>query len=239
MLESLRTAVCEANLELVRAGLVLMTWGNASGIDRERGLVVIKPSGVSYDAMGPEHMVVADLDGNVVDGHLRPSVDTPTHLVLYKAWPEIGGIVHTHSHYAVCWAQACRPIPCLGTTHADLAYGDVPVTDPLTEDEVAHDYERHIGEVIVRRYADLDPIEFPCVLAAKHAPFAWGKSVAQAVDNAIALEEVARMALHTIALSPDQPPIDQYLLDKHFLRKHGKGAYYGQGSQGSPLNSRH
>ena len=236
MLESLRTAVCEANLELVRRGLVLMTWGNASGIDRERGHVVIKPSGVSYDEMRPEDMVVVDPDGNVIEGRLRPSVDMPTHLVLYKVWPEIGGIVHTHSHYAVCWAQACRPIPCLGTTHADLAYGEIPVTDPLTEDEVAHDYERHIGEVIVRRYADLDPIEFPCVLAAKHAPFAWGKSVAQAVDNAIALEEVARMALHTLALSPDQPPIDQYLLDKHFLRKHGKGAYYGQGSEESPHN---
>jgi L-ribulose-5-phosphate 4-epimerase len=220
--------VCNANVELVAKGLVLMTWGNASGIDREKGLVVVKPSGVPYEAMRPEHMVVVDLDGRTVEGAYKPSVDIPTHLVLYRAWPRIGGVVHTHSHYATCWAQACRPIPCFGTTHADFAYGEVPVTESLTEAEVAQDYERHIGEVIVRRYADLDPTRYPGVLAANHAPFAWGKTVREAVENAIVLEEVARMALDTLLLSPEQPPIPQYLLDKHFLRKHGDSAYYGQ-----------
>jgi L-ribulose-5-phosphate 4-epimerase len=228
MLEELKAAVCEANLELVRRGLVLMTWGNASGIDRARGLVVIKPSGVPYETMAPEHMIVVDLEGRAVEGAFKPSVDTPTHLVLYKAWPDIGGVVHTHSHYATAWAQACRPIPCFGTTHADFAYGDVPVTDSLTVEEVAHDYERNIGAVIVRRFGKLDPMQFPGVLAASHGPFAWGKTVEAAVENAIVLEELARMALHTLQLSPRQPPIPQYLLDKHFLRKHGANAYYGQ-----------
>jgi L-ribulose-5-phosphate 4-epimerase len=228
MLESLKSEVYEANVELLRRGLVLMTWGNASGIDRERGLIVIKPSGISYDAMRPEHMVVVNLDGQTVEGALKPSVDTPTHLVMYKAWPEVGGVVHTHSHYATCWAQACRPIPAFGTTHADFAHGEVPVTDALTPDEVAHEYERSIGEVIVRRYASLNPMHFPGVLAANHGPFAWGASPAAAAENAIVLEELARMALHTMMLSPEQPPVPQYLLDKHFLRKHGKDAYYGQ-----------
>jgi len=238
MLESLKKEVCEANLELVRKGLVLMTWGNASGIDRERGLVVIKPSGVEYDVMRPEHMVVVDLEGRAVEGEYKASVDTPTHLVLYKAWPEIGGVVHTHSHYATCWAQACRPIPCFGTTHADFAHGEIPVTDPLTPEEVAHDYERNIGEVIARRYARARKpsaiigqgvaTPCPCVLAANHGPFAWGASVAAAAENAVILEELARMALNTIALSPEQKAIPQYLLDKHFLRKHGSDAYYGQ-----------
>jgi L-ribulose-5-phosphate 4-epimerase len=228
MLESLKSEVYEANVELLSRGLVLMTWGNASGIDREQGLVVIKPSGISYDAMRPEHMVVVDLDGRAVEGTLRPSVDTPTHLVMYKAWPEVGGVVHTHSHYATCWAQACRPIPAFGTTHADFAHGEVPVTDALTFEEVAHEYERNIGEVIVRRYANLNPMHFPGVLAANHGPFAWGASPAAAAENAVVLEELARMALHTIMLSPELPPVPQYLLDKHFLRKHGKDAYYGQ-----------
>jgi len=228
MLERLKQEVCNANVELVAKGLVLMTWGNASAIDREQGLVVIKPSGVPYDTMKPEHMVVVDLDGRSVEGAYKPSVDIPTHLALYQAWPRIGGVVHTHSHYATCWAQACRPIPCFGTTHADFAYGEVPVTESLTEAEVAQDYERHIGEVIVRRYADLDPMRYPGVLAANHAPFAWGETVQEAVENAIVLEEVARMALDTLLLSPEQPPIPQYVLDKHFLRKHGDRAYYGQ-----------
>ncbi len=229
MLESLNKEVCEANLELVRKGLVLMTWGNASGIDRGQGLVVIKPSGVEYDVMRPEHMVVVDLEGRAVEGEYKPSVDTPTHLVLYKAWPEIGGVVHTHSHYATCWAQACRPIPCFGTTHADFAHGEIPVTDSLTPEEVAHDYERNIGEVIARCYArGLNPMHFPGVLAANHGPFAWGASVAAAAENAVILEELARMALNTVALSPQQQAIPQYLLDKHFLRKHGSDAYYGQ-----------
>ncbi len=228
MLEALKQAVLEANLELVGKGLVLMTWGNASAIDREQGLVVIKPSGVPYDAMEPNHMVVVDQDNRVVEGDLTPSVDTPSHIVLYDAFPHIGGLVHTHSHYATAWAQACRPIPCLGTTHADAFYGQVPVTEPLTEAEVATDYETNIGQAIVRRFADLDPTHFPGVLCAKHASFAWGESVAEAVENAYILEEVARMALDTLALSPEQAPIDSYLLDKHFLRKHGSGAYYGQ-----------
>ena len=230
MLEALKRAVCYANLELVRRGLVLMTWGNASAIDREQALVVIKPSGVPYEGMCPEHMVVVDMDGAVVEGEFAPSVDTATHLTLYGAWPRVGGVVHTHSHYATCWAQACRSIPCFGTTHADLAYGEIPLADPLTEGEVADDYERNIGEVIVRRYRDVDPMQAPCVLAAKHAPFAWGATVAKAVENAVALEEVAHMAFDTLALAPDQAPIDGYLLDKHFLRKHGANAYYGQGN---------
>ncbi|NIA12797.1 MAG: L-ribulose-5-phosphate 4-epimerase AraD [Nitrospiraceae bacterium] len=229
MLEALKRDVCDANLELVRQGLVLMTWGNASAIDREQALVVIKPSGVPYEGMRPEHMVVVNMDGEAVEGEYAPSVDTPTHLVLYRAWPRIGGVVHTHSHYATCWAQACRPIPCFGTTHADLAYGEIPLADPLTEAEVALDYERNIGEVIVRRYQDVDPMQAPCVLAARHAPFAWGATVAKAVENAVALEEVARMAFDTLALAPAQASIDGYLLDKHFLRKHGANAYYGQG----------
>ena len=228
MLESLKREVCEANLELVRRGLVLMTWGNASGIDREQGCVVIKPSGVPYETMRPDHMVAVDLEGRVIEGEFKPSVDTPSHLVLYRAWPQIGGVVHTHSHYATAWAQACRPIPCFGTTHADFAYGEVPVTDPLTKDAVQCDYETNIGAAIVSRYRDLDPMHFPAVLAAKHAPFTWGGTVAQAVENAIALEEIARMALDTLMLSPNQPPIEPYLLDKHFRRKHGANAYYGQ-----------
>ncbi len=228
MLKPLKERVLEANLELVRQGLVLLTWGNASGIDRDEGLVVIKPSGVPYNAMRAEHMAVVDMDGRVVEGDYKPSVDTATHLVLYKAFPEIGGVVHTHSHYAVCWAQACRPIPCFGTTHADLAHGDIPVTDPLTADEVANAYERHIGQAIVRRYKDLDPMHYPAVLAAQHAPFTWGRTLGEAVETAVALEEVARMALHTRMLAPDVGPIPQYLRDKHFLRKHGSDAYYGQ-----------
>lgn len=228
MLETLKQAVCAANLELVAKGLVLMTWGNASGIDREQGLVVIKPSGVPYDEMAPEHMVVVDLEGHVVEGTLKPSVDLPTHLALYQAFPAIGGIVHTHSHFATVFAQAGKPIPCFGTTHADYFYGEVPVSEGLTEAEVAVDYERHIGEVIIRRFQGLDPMQYPGVLAANHAPFTWGASPAKAVENAYVLEELARMALHTLQLAPECPPIPGYLLDKHFLRKHGAGAYYGQ-----------
>lgn len=228
MLESLKAEVCEANLELVRKGLVLMTWGNASGIDREQGLVVIKPSGVKYDAMRPEHMVVVDLEGRRVEGEYKASVDTATHLVLYKTWPAVGGVVHTHSHYATCWAQACRAIPCFGTTHADFAYGEIPVTDSLIAAEVAEEYERHIGEVIVRRYVGLNPLHFPGALAANHGPFAWGGDVVSAAEHAIILEELAKMALHTLAISPELSAIPQHLLDKHFLRKHGANAYYGQ-----------
>lgn len=228
MLDELTRAVYEANRALVDLGLVLLTWGNASAIDREAGRVVIKPSGVPYDKMQPDDMAVVDLEGRVVSGALKPSVDLPTHLALYAAFPEIGGVVHTHSHYATCFAQARRAIPCFGTTHADYFHGEVPVADPLREAEVIEDYERHIGEVIVRRFRTLDPMRFPGVLAASHAPFAWGRTVAKAVENAYVIEETARMALHSMQLDPDLQPIPKYLLDKHFLRKHGAGAYYGQ-----------
>ncbi|MCC6699842.1 MAG: L-ribulose-5-phosphate 4-epimerase [Candidatus Hydrogenedentes bacterium] len=232
MLEHLKTDVLAANLALVREGLVLMTWGNASAIDRASGHVIIKPSGVAYDAMKAEDMVVVDLEGNKVEGKLNPSVDTPTHLALYLAFPDIGGVVHTHSHYATCWAQACRPIPCFGTTHADYFHGDVPVTDRMTAMEVREAYEANIGEVIIRCFRNRDPLSCPAVLVANHAPFTWGKSVAAAVENAFVLEEVARMALHTVALSPTQLAIEDHLLDKHFLRKHGNNAYYGQVGKG-------
>ncbi|HEO71371.1 MAG TPA: L-ribulose-5-phosphate 4-epimerase AraD [Candidatus Hydrogenedentes bacterium] len=230
MLDDLKHRVFEANRALVAEGLVLLTWGNASAIDRASGRIVIKPSGAPYDQLRPEDMTVVDLEGNPVEGPYRPSVDMPTHLELYRAWPEVGGVVHTHSHYATVWAQACRPIPCLGTTHADLAYGTVPVTDSLTGDEVARDYEHNIGKVIVRRYTHLKPMQCPVVLAANHGPFAWGTTIEDAVRNAVALEEVARMAFDTLLLSRDQPAIAQHLLDKHFLRKHGPQAYYGQPS---------
>lgn len=228
MLESLKKEVCDVNLTLVREGLVFQTWGNASAIARAEGMVVIKPSGLSYDKMRPRDMVVVDLAGTVVEGDLKPSVDLPTHLALYQAFAGVGGIVHTHSHYATCWAQARRPIPCLGTTHADYFHGEVPLTAPLTEADVAEGYERNIGEAILRRFADLDPMTYPGVLAAGHAPFAWGETIEKALENALVLEEVARMALHTLAINPGASPLESYLLDKHFLRKHGKTAYYGQ-----------
>lgn len=228
MIDALRAQVCEANLALVREGLVLRTWGNASGIDREHGLVAIKPSGVDYASLTPDRIAVVDLDGEPVEAGLKPSVDTAAHVTLYKAFAEVGGIVHTHSHYATCWAQARRPIPCLGTTHADYFCGEVFLTEALSEDEVAEDYERHMGERIVRRYAAADPMKHPAVLAAGHAPFAWGKTVDAAVENAFVLEEVARMAWHTLMLNPAAAPLEDYLLDKHFLRKHGTDAYYGQ-----------
>ncbi len=228
MLESLRTDVCDMNLALVEEGLVTQTWGNASAIDRTAGLVAIKPSGVPYAEMIPEQIVIVDLNGMVVEGDLKPSVDLPAHLVLYKTFPDVGAVVHTHSHFATCFAQARRPIPCLGTTHADYFYGEVPVTDALTAEEVADGYEKHIGDVIVRRFAGCDPMAFPGVLCAGHAPFVWGRGLFQAVENAAVLEELARMAFHTLLINPAAAPLEPYLLDKHFLRKHGKGAYYGQ-----------
>jgi len=230
-LAGLKEAVCEANVELVRLGLVLFTWGNVSGIDRARGLVVIKPSGVSYETMKPEHFVAVRLrDGSVAEGDLKPSSDTPTHLALYRAFESIGGIAHTHSPYATAWAQVCRDLPCFGTTHADHFHGAVPCTAVLSDDEIAGDYERATGEAIVRRFreAAIDPLRIPAVLVANHGPFTWGRDAAAAAVNARVLEECARMALDTLALNPDQPPIKQTLLDKHFLRKHGPGAYYGQ-----------
>lgn len=228
MLERLKEEVIEANLALVSAGLVFGTWGNASGIDRECGLVVIKPSGIAYEELRVDQMVVVDLEERVVEGGLRPSSDTPTHVALYKAFAGIGAVAHTHSHYATCWAQARRAIPCLGTTHADYFHGEVPVTDALTLEEIVRNYERHTGEVIVRRFSAIDPLHCPAVLVASHGPFAWGETPARAVENAAVLEEVARMALHTLWLEPDSPAIARELLDKHFLRKHGASAYYGQ-----------
>lgn len=228
MLEELKKTVCEVNLALVREGLVFQTWGNASGIDRKRGLVVIKPSGVSYDTMRPAQMTVVGLDGTVREGKLKPSVDLATHLALYEAFPEIGGVVHTHSHHATCFAQARRAIPCLGTTHADYFHGEIPLTEALTAKEVKQDYEANIGRVIIRRYAGLDPMRYPAVLAAGHGPFTWGRDPAHALENAVVLEEVARMAMDTLMLNPKARPLEKYLLDKHFLRKHGATAYYGQ-----------
>ena len=227
MLEKLKEDVFRANLDLVSHGLVIMTWGNVSGIDRESGLIVIKPSGVSYERMTAADMVVTDLEGNVMEGTLKPSTDAPTHRALYKAFPQAGGIVHTHSTHATAWAQACRPIPCLGTTHADHFYGAVPVTRKLTEEETANDYEYNTGIVIAESLKGMDPLSMPAVLVASHGPFTWGTTPADAVHNAVVLEEVARMAAISVTLA-DPAEIDRYLLDRHYLRKHGKNAYYGQ-----------
>lgn len=227
-LRSLREEVLEANLELVRRGLVLYTFGNASGIARKEGLVVIKPSGVPYDAMKPGDLVIVDLQGKIVEGALRPSSDLPTHLALYRAFPAIGGIAHTHSRAATAWAQAQREIPCLGTTHADYFHGPIPVTKPLTPAEIRADYEANTGRAIVRRFAKLDPLRAPAVLVAGHAPFCWGKTAAEAAHVAVIVEEIAHMAFHTIAANPRARAISRHLHDKHFLRKHGDSAYYGQ-----------
>jgi L-ribulose-5-phosphate 4-epimerase len=230
MLERLKRDVCRANLDLVSAGLVIQTWGNVSGIDRPRGLVVIKPSGVPYEGMMPKHMVVVSLEsGKVVEGGLKPSSDTPTHLVLYRAFPGIGGIVHTHSLYATAWAQARKNLPSYGTTQADYWYGEVPCTRLLTPDEIRSDYEANTGQVIVERFNKLDPSQHPAVLVASHGPFTWGKDAADAVHNAIVLEYVARLASETLRVNPQLKPMQSALLGKHFLRKHGPNATYGQG----------
>jgi L-ribulose-5-phosphate 4-epimerase len=228
MYEALKKQVCLANLALVEHKLVIFTWGNVSAIDRGRGVVAIKPSGVEYDELSPDQIVLLDIDGNIVEGNLHPSSDTPTHLELYRRWPSIGGICHTHSRYATIWSQACREIPCLGTTHADHFYGPVPVTETMSDREISSDYELNTGKVIVRRFAGIDPMQIPAVLVANHGPFTWGKDAAAAVTNAVVLEEVARMAQGALTLSPQQESIPQTLLDKHYLRKHGKNAYYGQ-----------
>lgn len=229
MLESLKEQVCQANLDLVKEGLVIQTWGNVSAIDRASGNVVIKPSGVSYDGMKPEHMVVVSLaTGKVVEGTLRPSSDTATHLVLYRAFAKIGGVVHTHSLHATAWAQAKREIPALGTTHADYWYNVVPCTRLMTPAEIEHDYEENTGLVITERFKGVDPMRCPGVLVASHGPFTWGKDAHAAVHNASVLEYVARMAGETLRLNPEVGPMQQVLLDKHFFRKHGPGAYYGQ-----------
>ena len=229
MLEQLKQDVCRTNLDLVQKGLVIQTWGNASGIDRARGLVVIKPSGVSYGRMKPRDMVVVSLKtGRVVEGKLKPSSDTPTHLVLYRAFPEIGGVVHTHSLHATAWAQARRKIPAYGTTQADYWYGEVPCTRALTPREIKGDYETNTGHVIVESFKKLNPLEHPAVLMAGHGPFTWGRNVDDAVHNAVVLEFVARLASETLRLKPQVKPMESALLQKHFLRKHGKNAYYGQ-----------
>jgi L-ribulose-5-phosphate 4-epimerase len=229
MLDELKQEVCQANRDLVAHRLVTLTWGNVSGVSREREALVIKPSGVAYDELRVEDMVVVDLaTGDVVEGKLKPSSDTPTHRLLYRKFLAIGGITHTHSPRATAFAQSRREIPCFGTTHADHFCGPVPVTRQLTEAEINEDYEGNTGRVIVECFASLDPLAIPGVLVASHAPFAWGKDVADSVKNAVTLEAVASMALDTLALNPQQGPVEQYLLDKHYLRKHGKDAYYGQ-----------
>ena len=227
-LHAIRAAVCDANIDLSRRGLARFTFGNASGIDRTLGLVVIKPSGVPYDELQPESLVVTDLDGSVVEGTLRPSSDLPTHLVLYRAFAGIGGIVHTHSHYATVWAQSQREIPCFGTTHADYFHGPIPVTPHLALSDIHSDYEANTGRAIVRRFQGLDPMRMPAVLVAGHASFCWGRSVRHAVETASILEDVARMAYDTVALNAAAHPIPGALLDKHFSRKHGPESYYGQ-----------
>jgi len=229
MLERLKAEVCKANLDLVAEGLVIQTWGNASGIDRERGLVVIKPSGVPYAEMETKHMVVVSLTaGKVVEGKLKPSSDTDTHLLLYRAFKNIGGIVHTHSLYATAWAQAGRDLPAYGTTQADYWYGDVPCTRKLKPAEIKNDYELNTGKVIVETFSGLEALHHPAVLVASHGPFTWGKDVADAVHNAVVLEFVARLASETLRINPETKPMQSVLLDKHFLRKHGPGATYGQ-----------
>lgn len=227
MLKTLKERVLHSNLSLVKHGLVIFTWGNVSGIDREKGLVVIKPSGVSYDDMKADDMVVVNLEGNIVEGDLNPSSDTPTHLVLYRNFEKTGGIVHTHSPWATSWAQAGRPIPAYGTTHADYFYGEIPCTRKLTKKEIDEDYEKNTGYVIAERFKELDYEALPGVLVYGHAPFAWGTDPEEAVHNAVVMEEVAKMALRTEVLG-NTNPVDKYLLDKHYLRKHGKNAYYGQ-----------
>ncbi|MDA3732657.1 L-ribulose-5-phosphate 4-epimerase [Niameybacter massiliensis] len=228
MLEKLKQEVWEANLDLPKQGLVVYTWGNVSGIDRATGLVVIKPSGVEYDHLKVEDMVVVDLEGNVVEGTLNPSSDTPTHLEIYKAFPEVGGVVHTHSSMAVSFAQAGRSLPAMGTTHADYFYGAVPCTRAMTPEEIAGEYEKETGKVIVETFKDIPALEVPAVLVREHGPFTWGKTPADAVYHSVVLEEVSKMAFHTALLAQDMANMQQALLDKHFLRKHGKNAYYGQ-----------
>ncbi len=228
MLEQLKEQVLKANLLLPQYGLVTFTWGNVSGIDRKSGLVVIKPSGVEYDAMTADDMVVVDLEGNVVEGKLNPSSDTPTHIELYKAFENIGGIIHTHSTYAVAFAQAGRDIPAYGTTHADYFYGDIPCTRPLTSDEVEHEYEKNTGIVIAQKFENIDYKAMPGVVVSNHGPFAWGKDAIDAVHNGVVMEQVAKMAILSEQVNPSIKPISQYLLDKHYMRKHGPNAYYGQ-----------
>jgi L-ribulose-5-phosphate 4-epimerase len=228
LLEELRNEVLEANLELVRRGLVLYTFGNASGFTRSEGLVVIKPSGIPYETMQAADLVVSDLQGNIVEGELRPSSDLATHLVLYRTFPQLGGVAHTHSEYATAWAQAGRSIPCFGTTHADYFHGPVPITEPLNEEEISSAYEKNTGEAIVRALSGRSPQAVPGVLVSNHGPFAWGASATEAAYHAVILEALARSAYFTLALNPRCEPLARMLHDKHYLRKHGTAAYYGQ-----------
>lgn len=228
MYEELRKAVCDANIELHKQQLVIYSWGNVSGIDRSAGIVAIKPSGLTYDELTADKVVLLDLDGNVIEGDLNPSSDTPTHLELYRNFEAIDGICHTHSLSATMWAQSCKEIPCFGTTHADYFYGSIPVTEVMKPDEIQNDYEANTGKAIVRRFADIDPMKIPAVLVANHGPFTWGRTPAEAVEANVVLEQIATMALGTITIKPKQGPIAEELLDKHYLRKHGKEAYYGQ-----------
>ncbi|WP_313113825.1 L-ribulose-5-phosphate 4-epimerase [Pseudescherichia sp.] len=227
-MQQLKQQVLEANLDLPRHGLVTFTWGNVSAIDRARGLVAIKPSGVAYDALKADDIVIVDLQGEVVEGTLRPSSDTATHLALYRRYPSLGGVVHTHSTHATAWAQAGRAIPALGTTHADYFLGDIPCTRALTEEEVQGEYELNTGRVIIETLKDGEPLHTPGVVVYQHGPFAWGKDAHDAVHNAVVMEEVARMAWIARGINPGLKPIDGYLMDKHFMRKHGAHAYYGQ-----------
>jgi len=227
MLEELKQKVFEANLNLVKHGLVIFTWGNVSAIDRKSGLVAIKPSGIAYNVMKPSDMVVLNLNGEVAEGNLKPSSDAATHLVLYRQFENIGGVVHTHSEWATSWAQSGRDIPALGTTHADYFYGDIPCTRSLTDEEINRDYETETGNVIIERFKELNPDKIPGVIVKNHGPFSWGKNAEDAVHNAVVLEEVAKMAFRTLILNPDSS-MSQTILDKHYLRKHGRNAYYGQ-----------
>jgi len=228
MLAELKESVWKANLDLAKSGLVILTFGNVSGLDRRRGIVAIKPSGVSYDGLKADDIVLVDLDGNVVEGWLNPSSDTPTHVEIYKAFPEVGGVAHAHSPYATMFAQARREIPCFGTTHADHFHGPVPLTRLPVEAEVASAYELNTGKIIVERFAGLDPLALKAVLVAGHGPFAWGRTPAEAVETALVLEQTAKMAFGTMALDPRLSPLDACIQDKHFSRRHGPGAYYGQ-----------
>jgi len=231
MYEELKEAVCRANIELAKQKLVICSWGNVSGIDRTASVVAVKPSGVAYEQLTPDKIVLVDFNGKLLEKSLKPSSDAPTHLELYRNFKGIGGICHTHSLNATMWAQACREIPCFGTTHADYFYGPVPVTDTMTEKQIKSDYELNTGRVIVKRFADIDPRQMPAVLVANHGPFTWGGSPAVAVEAAVVLEQIAATALGTILINPDINPIGKALLDKHYLRKHGKDAYYGQKSK--------
>jgi L-ribulose-5-phosphate 4-epimerase len=231
MLDELRKEVLEANLELVRRGLVLYTFGNASGISRQDGLVVIKPSGVPYEQMKPDHLVITDLDGKTVEGKLRPSSDLATHLLLYKAFKQIGGVSHTHSEYATAWAQARKPIPCFGTTHADYFQNSIPVTEVMQREEIVNDYEHNTGEAIIKAFQNVDPTFVPAVLVANHGPFTWGKNATDAAHNAVILESIARTAYFTTTINSAASAISHDLHNKHFSRKHGKDAYYGQAGE--------